>query len=54
MKPGEPYTAAYVEKFIQTNTALPHLATYTASYQASADPQTHLVDLTINFIPSAH
>jgi hypothetical protein len=54
MKPGEPYSATYVEHFIQTNTALPHLATYTASYQASADPATHLVDLTITFFPSAH
>ena len=53
MKPGDPYSAAYVESFIQTNTATPHLATYTAAYQASADPQTHQVDLTIKFLPSA-
>ena len=49
MKPGDPYSAVYAEKFIQTNTALPLLSKYTAGYQASADPQTHLVDLTITF-----
>jgi outer membrane protein assembly factor BamA len=54
MKPGEPYSADYVEQFIQANKALPHLATYTATYQASTDPDTHLVDLTINFISAGH
>lgn len=51
MKPGEIYAASYVEGFIQANAKQPHLAKYTAGYQASADPQTHLVDLTITFRP---
>lgn len=51
LKPGDLYNPSYVAGFIQRNTALQHLATYTASFQASADPQTHLVDLTITFVP---
>jgi outer membrane protein assembly factor BamA len=50
MKPGDIYNESYVSGFIHANTALLHLATYAASFQSSADPQTHLVDLTINFI----
>jgi outer membrane protein assembly factor BamA len=49
MKPGEPYNARYVAEFIHANTALPHLSTYSGGFQAAADPQTHLVDLTIAF-----
>jgi outer membrane protein assembly factor BamA len=54
MKPGDPYSEAYVSGFIQANTALQHLAKYAATFQASADPQTHLVDLTITFTPNSH
>jgi outer membrane protein assembly factor BamA len=50
MKSGDVYNESYITDFIHANTALLHLATYTASFQSSADPQTHLVDLTINFI----
>ena len=53
MKPGDVYNDSYVSGFIQANTALQHLAKYSASFQASADPQTHLVDLTITFVPAA-
>ena len=49
MKPGAPYNEQYVAKFINNNTSLPHLARYSGSFQASADPQTHLVDLTVTF-----
>jgi outer membrane protein insertion porin family len=52
MKPGDVYNPAYVSEFIHNNTALRHLSTYAGSFQASADPQTHLVDLTLTFYPS--
>jgi outer membrane protein insertion porin family len=51
MKPGDIYNLTYVETFIRNNTALQNLATYSAAFQTSADPTTHLVDLTITFIP---
>jgi outer membrane protein assembly factor BamA len=51
MKAGDIYNEAYIGSFLNNNTAMQHLATYAASFQASADPQTHLVDLTITFVP---
>ena len=51
MKPGDVYNPAYVTAFIHANKALQHLSTYAGTFQASADPQTHLVDLTIAFFP---
>jgi outer membrane protein insertion porin family len=50
LKPGAAYDPLYTAKFLTNNTALRNLAGYTASFQAAADSQTHLVDLTINFI----
>jgi outer membrane protein insertion porin family len=50
MQPGDLYSPGYVATFLKSNTALRALATYTASFKASADPQTHLVDLTITFV----
>jgi outer membrane protein assembly factor BamA len=50
LKPGDVYDEHYVATFLTSNTALRNLAGYTASFQADADPQTHLVDLTINFV----
>ena len=52
LKPGAPYDPLYTAGFLTNNTALRNLAHYTASFQAAADSQTHLVDLTINFIPA--
>ncbi len=51
MKAGDVYNEAYIGSFLNNNTAMQHLATYSASFQASADPLTHLVDLTITFVP---
>jgi outer membrane protein insertion porin family len=51
MKPGDVYNPTYVSNFIHSNTALPHLARYAGTFQASADPTTHLVDLTLAFFP---
>lgn len=50
LKPGAAYDPLYTASFLTNNTALRNLAGYTASFQAAADSQTHLVDLTINFI----
>jgi outer membrane protein insertion porin family len=52
MKSGDIYNPAYVSNFIHANTALRHLSTYVGSFQAAADTQTHLVDLTITFFPN--
>ena len=51
MKPNDVYNESYVARFITNNSALKHLAGYTASFQAVGDPATHLVDLTITFVP---
>jgi len=51
MKVGDVYNETYISSFLNNNTAMQHLATYSASFQASADPLTHLVDLTITFAP---
>lgn len=50
LKPGDVYNPLYTASFLRQNTALRKLAGYTAGFQASADPQTHLVDLTIKFV----
>lgn len=52
LKPGTVYDPLYTAHFLTNNTAMRHLAGYTAGFQAAADPQTHLVDLTINFVPT--
>jgi outer membrane protein assembly factor BamA len=52
LKPGDVYNPAYVSEFIHNNTALKHLSTYAGTFQASADPTTHLVDLTLTFAPN--
>jgi outer membrane protein assembly factor BamA len=51
IKPNDVYNESYVARFITNNSALKHLAGYTASFQAVGDPATHLVDLTITFVP---
>jgi len=51
MKSNDVYNESYVARFITNNSALKHLAGYTASFQAVGDPATHLVDLTITFVP---
>ena len=53
MKPGDLYNAEYVTSFLKNNTALQALNGYSAGFKASADPQTHLVDLTITFVRGA-
>lgn len=53
MKSGDIYNESYVANFLHNNTALPKLNGYSAGFQASADPQTHLVDLTITFVAAS-
>ncbi len=53
LKPGELYDADYVSAFLINNTAMQTLAHYAGSFQAAADPQTHLVDLTVSFVRAA-
>ncbi len=50
LKPGDIYNPGYVGTFLLTANDLHALAAYSAAFKASADPQTHLVDLTITFI----
>lgn len=51
MRPNDIYNESYVASFITNNSALKHLAAYSATFQAVGDPATHLVDLTITFVP---
>jgi outer membrane protein insertion porin family len=51
MKPGDVYNPEYVSTFVKANKSLPLLSTYAGGFKASADSQTHLVDLTITFTP---
>jgi len=53
MKPNDVYNEAYVANFITNNSALKHLSVYSASFKAIGDPETHLVDLTITFVPGS-
>jgi len=53
MKPNDVYNEMYVANFITNNSALKHLSVYSASFKAIGDPQTHLVDLTITFVPGS-
>ncbi|QHN03878.1 hypothetical protein FTO74_11215 [Granulicella sp. WH15] len=53
LKPGEIYNPEYVAGFIKNNTALRSFEGYSASFKAYADPDTHTVDLVINFIRTA-
>ena len=51
LKPGQPYDAGYVTAFVTNNTSLRTLSAYIGGFSAAADPATHQVDLTVNFVP---
>jgi outer membrane protein insertion porin family len=53
MKPGDVYNENYIANFLHNNTALQALNGYSAGFQASADPLTHQVDLTLTFIKTS-
>ncbi len=50
MHPGDFYDVTYVNTFLRKNTALRTLEGYSGKYRAVADPDTHLVDLTVTFM----
>jgi outer membrane protein assembly factor BamA len=52
MKVGDPYSDLAVNNFLRKNIAQPAFRPYSMTYQASADPQTHQVDLTLTFAPN--
>jgi outer membrane protein assembly factor BamA len=49
MNPGDFYDTTYLTNFLHNNSAIQTLAGYSATYNAVADSNTHLVDLTITF-----
>jgi outer membrane protein insertion porin family len=53
MKTGEIFNPEYVTGFLKNNTALRALESYSASYKAYADPNTHTVDLVLTFVRGA-
>jgi len=53
MKTGELYNPEYVATFLKKNTALRALEGYSAAFKAYADPNTHTVDVVINFVRAA-
>jgi outer membrane protein insertion porin family len=48
MKPGDPFNDDYVQTFLQ-NKSLKVLNAYTYSYSAATNPDTHMVDLVLDF-----
>jgi outer membrane protein insertion porin family len=54
MKHGDPYTADYVNNFLLHAAQTFHSEGLSATFTASADPNTHLVDLTITFLSVPH
>lgn len=53
MKAGDIYNPEYVANFLKQNTALRALEGYSAAFKSYADPNTHTVDLVINFFGGA-
>ena len=49
MQPGEIYNVEYMFKLLKNLSATKALIEYGAAYKASADPDTHLVDLVLTF-----
>jgi outer membrane protein assembly factor BamA len=52
MKPGDPYSDIAVNTFLRTHAAQPQLRPYSVGFSAVGDPATHLVELTLKFIPT--
>jgi len=49
MNAGDFYDTTYLTEFLHKNSALQTLNGYSATYNTTSDPDTHLVDLTITF-----
>jgi len=55
LQPGDPYNPDYVKTFLVTMRAVQHQTTLPSAFKVAADPNTHLVDVTITFtIIAAH
>ena len=52
LKPGAPYSDLAVNAFLIKHAAQPAFRTYTPTFKAIGDPQSHLVDLTLTFTPN--
>jgi outer membrane protein insertion porin family len=51
LKPGDVYDESYVGTFLVHNHNVRSLQGFNGAFTALADPETHLLDLTINFVP---
>jgi outer membrane protein insertion porin family len=54
MHSGDLYSPVYVVSYLKSHAAQPEFSASLMSYMASANPDTHLVDLTITFVPNPH
>jgi outer membrane protein insertion porin family len=52
LKPGSPFDALYVDNFLVNHPALKALSGYSYSYQTVTNPDTHELELTLNFSPA--
>lgn len=50
LKTGDIFNPNYITSFLKNNTALRSFDGYSASYRATRDPDTHLVDVEVTFI----
>jgi outer membrane protein assembly factor BamA len=51
MKSGDPYNDHAIKDFFIKTLGQPNFKNYVPDYRVSTDPQTHLVDLSVTFIP---
>jgi hypothetical protein len=54
LQPSDLYSEPYIQHFINNNNLFLKLHSYAGSYQVSADPNTHLVDLIVTFVSKAN
>jgi len=52
LKPGSPFDALYVDNFLVNHPSLKALSGYSYSYQTITNPETHELELTLNFTPA--
>lgn len=52
LKPGSPFDALYVDNFLVNHPSLKALSGYGYSYQTITNPDTHELELTLNFSPA--
>jgi outer membrane protein insertion porin family len=52
LKPGSPFDALYVDNFLVNHPSLKALSGYEYSYQTITHPESHELELTLNFVPA--